>query len=73
MRFTGCTLGEAVNMASGNITRIYNLTDRGSLTPGKRADLILFEMDGSSPIIKQVIVNGRIILPQTSYPPPHTL
>jgi N-acetylglucosamine-6-phosphate deacetylase len=73
MRFTGCTLGEAVNMASGNITRIYNLTDRGSLTPGKRADLILFEMDGSSPIIKQVIVNGRIVLPQTSYPTPHTL
>ena len=52
MKFTGCTLGEAVNMASGNVARIYNLSDRGSLTPGKRADLILFEMDGNNINIK---------------------
>lgn len=73
MRVTGCTLGEAVNMASGNVARIYNLTDRGSLTPGNRADLIQFEMVGNSPVIKQVIVKGRIVLPHTSYPTPHTL
>ena len=42
MNYTGCTLGEAINMASGNVARIYNLSDRGSLKPGKRADLILF-------------------------------
>jgi N-acetylglucosamine-6-phosphate deacetylase len=61
MRFTGCTLGEAVNMASGNVARIYNLSDRGSLTPGKRADLILFEMDGSNIKLKQVVIKGRSI------------
>ena len=52
MKFTGCTLGEAVNMASGNVARIYNLSDRGSLTTGKRADLILFEMNGNDIKIK---------------------
>jgi N-acetylglucosamine-6-phosphate deacetylase len=59
MKFTGCTLGEAVNMASGNVARIYNLSDRGSLAPGKRADLILFELEGSNLVIKQTLVNGR--------------
>lgn len=62
MRFTGCTLGEAVNMASGNIARIYNLSDRGSLTPGKRADLILFEMDGNNIKLKQVLIKGESII-----------
>lgn len=73
MKFTGCNPGEAVNMASGNVARIYNLSDRGSLTPGKRADLILFELNVNTPVIKQVIVKGRIVLPQTSYPTPHIL
>jgi N-acetylglucosamine-6-phosphate deacetylase len=62
MRFTGCTLGEAVNMASGNIARIYNLTGRGSLTPGKRADLVLFEKNNYEIKIKQVWVKGREVM-----------
>jgi N-acetylglucosamine-6-phosphate deacetylase len=62
MRFTGCTLGEAVNMASGNVTRIYNLSDRGSLTPGKRADLILFEKNDNGIKIKHVWVKGKEII-----------
>jgi N-acetylglucosamine-6-phosphate deacetylase len=59
MKFTGCTLGEAVNMASGNVARIYNLSDRGSLTPGKRADLMLFEKKDYSIKIKQVWIKGK--------------
>jgi N-acetylglucosamine-6-phosphate deacetylase len=59
IKFTGCSLGEAINMASVNIARIYNLSDRGSLAPGKRADLILFELEGSKLVIKQTLVNGR--------------
>ena len=59
MKFTGCTLGKAVNMASGNVARIYNLSDRGSLAPGKRADLILFEMDGTKIKLKQVLLKGE--------------
>jgi N-acetylglucosamine-6-phosphate deacetylase len=61
IKFTGCSLGEAINMASVNIARIYNLSDRGSLAPGKRADLILFELEGSKLVIKQTLVNGRNI------------
>ena len=62
MKFTGCTLGEAVNMASGNVARIYNLSDRGSLIPGKRADLILFEMEGTNIKLKQVLIRGKSIV-----------
>ena len=62
MKFTGCTLGEAVNMASGNVARIYNLSDRGSLAPGKRADLILFELEGTVIRLKQVLIRGKNIV-----------
>jgi N-acetylglucosamine-6-phosphate deacetylase len=59
MNYTGCTLGEAINMAAGNVARIYRLNDRGSLEAGKRADLILFEKDGNKLNIKQTWVNGK--------------
>ncbi len=58
MKFTGCTLGEAVNMATSNVARIYNLSDRGILATGKRADLILFEINGNKIEIKNVFVGG---------------
>ncbi len=63
MNYTGCPLGEAINMATGNIARICHLNDRGSLETGKRADLIVFEMDGNRLIIKQVWINGKIVNP----------
>ncbi len=31
MNVTGCPLGEAINMATGNVARIYHLNDRGSI------------------------------------------
>jgi len=58
MKFTGCNLGEAVNMATSNVARIYNLSDRGILATGKRADLILFEINGNKIEIKNVFVGG---------------
>jgi N-acetylglucosamine-6-phosphate deacetylase len=61
MKFTGCSLKDAVNMASGNVARIYGLTDRGSLTVGNRADLILFEMDGDQLKIRKTYLNGDLI------------
>ena len=42
VRFTGCSLGEAINMASGNVATVFGWEDRGALLPGKRADLLLF-------------------------------
>jgi N-acetylglucosamine-6-phosphate deacetylase len=61
MKFTGCSLGEAINMASGNVAGIYDLTDRGSLSAGMRADLILIEKDNYKIKIKEVWAKGRKI------------
>lgn len=61
MRFTGCTLGEAVNMASRNVSAACRITGRGTLEDGMRADLILFHMEDFNMSIKKVIVNGREI------------
>jgi N-acetylglucosamine-6-phosphate deacetylase len=61
MKFTGCSLKEAINMASGNVAHIYGLTDRGSLSIGKRADLILFEIDGDQLKIRKTYLNGELV------------
>ena len=58
MNFTGCSLANAIKMASSNVAGIYNLDDRGSLLPGKRADIILFKLDGNSLTIKETWVKG---------------
>ena len=34
MNYTGCSLADAIKMASGNVARIYDLEDRGSLSTG---------------------------------------
>jgi N-acetylglucosamine-6-phosphate deacetylase len=59
MAATGCTLGRAVNMASGNVAGLLGLNDRGKLAPGKRADIILFDMAGGLMDIKTVFVAGK--------------
>ena len=61
INFTACSLGEAINLATKNVSRVCNLPDRGSLETGRRADLILFEKDGNKLNIKQTWVNGRIV------------
>ncbi|MCD6201519.1 MAG: N-acetylglucosamine-6-phosphate deacetylase [Bacteroidales bacterium] len=54
MKFTGCGLGEAVDMATKNPAKLYGLDDRGSIVAGKRADLILFD-----------IKNGKLNIAET--------
>ena len=61
MNFTGCSLTRAVDMASANVGRIYGLSDRGILAPGKRADLILFGRNGNQLNIKKTILNGKLV------------
>lgn len=61
MKVTGCSMGEAVRMASTNPADLYNLSDRGSIEPGKRADLILFEWVNSEISIKKTYVNGELV------------
>ena len=64
MRFTGCTLGEAVNLASRNVSAACRIAGRGTLETGMRADLILFRMEDFNMSIRKVIVNGRENVPQ---------
>jgi len=61
MKVTGCSLAKAIQMTTSNPARLLNLTDRGKLEPGKRADIILFTMDDFNMKIKQTIVEGKIV------------
>ncbi len=61
IRFTGCTLAAAIDMASSNVAHIYGLTDRGTLSVGKRADLILFEQDDYQMRIRKTYLNGKLV------------
>ncbi len=61
MKFTGCTLADAVQMASTNPAKLYNLNDRGKLEPGMRADIILFSLEDFSIHIQQTWVKGNLV------------
>jgi len=61
MEVTGCTLADAIRMASANPARLYGLNDRGTIEPGKRADLILFEIGESELMIKKTFVEGKLV------------
>ncbi|MBN1819596.1 MAG: N-acetylglucosamine-6-phosphate deacetylase [Prolixibacteraceae bacterium] len=59
MEVTGCSLANAVQMASTNPADLYGLKDRGSIEAGKRADLILFSIENSEINIHQTWVKGE--------------
>ncbi|MBK8884730.1 MAG: N-acetylglucosamine-6-phosphate deacetylase [Bacteroidales bacterium] len=61
IKFTGCSLEEAVNMATQNVAAAYGLNDRGSLSPGKRGDIILFEKNADKLIIRKTYLNGELV------------
>ncbi len=61
MEVTGCTLAEAVQMASTNPANLYGLDDRGSLEPGKRADIIVFTVDDFKINIQKTYVLGQLV------------
>lgn len=61
MKFTGCSLADAVHMASRNPAKLYNLNDRGEIKPGKRADLVLFNLDDYVLKIKKTILAGEVV------------
>jgi N-acetylglucosamine-6-phosphate deacetylase len=58
---SGCSLWQAINMASSNVARILNLEERGNLSRGKRADLMLFKKEGQSLQIKNIWLNGTLV------------
>lgn len=54
----GATLTDAVKMATATPARIMGFSDRGTLAPGKRADLVLFDEDIA---VRRTIVGGRTV------------
>ena len=58
---TGCSLGQAIRMASTNPAKLYGLNDRGSIAPGKRADLILFTLGENDLNIVKTYVEGELV------------
>jgi N-acetylglucosamine-6-phosphate deacetylase len=58
LEFAGTDLKDAVKMASENAARIYDLKDRGSLEPGKRADIVLIEKEGRKIRIRETYKGG---------------
>jgi N-acetylglucosamine-6-phosphate deacetylase len=61
MKVTGCSLADAIQMASTNPAKLYNLNDRGVLEPGKRADLVLFNMENYEVRIQKTFVKGEMV------------
>jgi N-acetylglucosamine-6-phosphate deacetylase len=61
MQYTQCSLAEAIRMASTNPAELMGLNDRGTLSPGKRADLILFSIEDGEMIVHRTIVGGKVV------------
>lgn len=61
MKFTGCSLGDAVRMASTNPARSIGLYDIGEIKQGKRADLILFTIENERIVVQKTIIDGKVV------------
>ncbi len=62
MRYTGCSLKSAIDTVAINPARLLGLEDRkGSLEPGKDADIILLNPDDYS--VHTTLVRGRQVYP----------
>jgi N-acetylglucosamine-6-phosphate deacetylase len=61
MKFTGCSLQEAVDMASKNPASLLGLDDRGAIEVGKRADIILFSLDDGKLEVVKTVVGGAVV------------
>lgn len=59
MRYTECSLKDAIQMASTNPAEMFSLHHMGKIAPGKRADLILFTMENNEMLIKRTFVAGN--------------
>ncbi len=59
MNYTQCSIAEAIRMACSNPAVIFSLNHLGSISAGKRADLILFSRMGNKIEIQKTFVNGK--------------
>jgi N-acetylglucosamine-6-phosphate deacetylase len=61
MKYTGCSLEEAIRMASSNQAKMFGWNDRGTIEPGKRADLVLFKFENGELMVQQTILAGETV------------
>jgi N-acetylglucosamine-6-phosphate deacetylase len=59
MKYTGCSLEEAIQMASLNQAKRFGWEDRGSIEIGKRADLVLFKIENGEVEVQETILAGQ--------------
>ena len=59
MNYTQCNIAEAIRMACSNPAEIFSLNHLGAISPGKRADLILFSRLGNKIEIQKTFVSGK--------------
>ena len=64
MKYTQCSLEEAIRMASTNPARLFSLDDRGEIAPNQRADLVWFTRENDTIVIKKTMVAGQVVYSQ---------
>ena len=62
---TGCSLSDAITMASTNPAKLYGFSDRGIIAVGKRADIIMFQVIDSEIVISKTYVKGNLVFDAT--------
>ena len=60
MDFTQCTIKDAIQMASTNPAKMFSLNELGEIEQGKKADLILFQLENNKVVIHKTYVSGTI-------------
>jgi N-acetylglucosamine-6-phosphate deacetylase len=58
---TGCSMAEAIDMASINPARLLVLDNIGQIEKGKKADIILFSYENQVLEIQKTIKSGRVV------------
>ena len=61
LAWTGCSLADAVHMASRNQARLLKLENRGELRSGKRADLVLFKLEKEGIRVFRTVLAGKTV------------
>lgn len=61
MDFTQCTLNDAIQMASTNPAKMFSLNELGEIGQGKRADLIVFNLEDNQVVIHKTFVAGQLV------------
>ena len=64
MDYTECYIADVIRMASTNPAEMFALVNIGKVEKGKRADLILFEMENNEMVIKKTFVAGQLVYSQ---------